>query len=149
MKTIADPGQLTALTRRLEALSATQSRVWGTMSAHQMVVHLGDGAEAVLGRRPFAAPRRRGSRALKWVALVLPLPWPRGIRSGAEPASRVLSQEEFSADRDRAIRTLLELAAAPASGLAERHPIFGPMSRADWQRWAFLHTDHHLRQFGL
>jgi hypothetical protein len=124
MKTIADPRQLTALTRRLEALSATPSRVWGTMSAHQMVVHLGDGAEAVLGRRPFAAPRRRGSRALKWVALALPLPWPRGIRSGAEPASRVLSQEEFSADRDR-------------------------MSRADWRRWAFLHTDHHLRQFGL
>jgi hypothetical protein len=148
MHTIADARQLTALTRRLQDLSATQSRVWGTMSAHQMVVHLGDGAEAVLGRRPFGAARRGGSRALKWVALALPLPWPRGIRSGADPASRVLSQEEFSADRDRAVRTLLELAAAPAGGLTDRHPIFGPMSHADWQRWAFLHTDHHLRQFG-
>ena len=23
------------------------------------------------------------------------------------------------------------------------------LSREDWQRWAFKHTDHHLRQFGL
>jgi len=27
------------------------------------------------------------------------------------------------------------------------HPIFGPMSRSDWLRWAYLHMDHHLRQF--
>ena len=24
-----------------------------------------------------------------------------------------------------------------------------PMTRAQWMRWAFMHTDHHLRQFGL
>jgi hypothetical protein len=28
------------------------------------------------------------------------------------------------------------------------HPIFGRMSEAAWMRWAYLHTDHHLRQFG-
>jgi hypothetical protein len=28
------------------------------------------------------------------------------------------------------------------------HPIFGPMSKADWLRWGYLHMDHHLRQFG-
>jgi hypothetical protein len=29
------------------------------------------------------------------------------------------------------------------------HPIFGKMSETDWMRWAYLHVDHHLRQFGL
>ena len=29
-----------------------------------------------------------------------------------------------------------------------RTPIFGRMSGSDWLRWAHLHTDHHLRQFG-
>jgi len=29
------------------------------------------------------------------------------------------------------------------------HPIFGPMSRPAWLRWAYLHADHHLRQFGV
>jgi hypothetical protein len=28
------------------------------------------------------------------------------------------------------------------------HPLFGRMSDADWLRWAYLHADHHLRQFG-
>jgi hypothetical protein len=29
----------------------------------------------------------------------------------------------------------------------QQHPIFGPMSRSAWLRWAYLHMDHHLRQF--
>jgi hypothetical protein len=149
MRTIADAAVLAGLSRRLETVTATQSRVWGTMTAQQMLVHLGDGAEAVLKRRPFTASPRRASRVFKWVALNLPLPWPRGIRSGAEPASRVLPAEAFSADRDRAVRTLHELAVASEGALADRHPLFGLMTRLDWQRWAFLHTDHHLRQFGV
>jgi hypothetical protein len=149
MRTIGDAAVLAALASRLERVTATRSRAWGTMSAQQMLVHLGDGAEAALARRPFGAPARRPSRALKWVALHLPLRWPRGINAGADPASRALPAEGFSADRERALRTLRELAAAPEGALAERHPIFGPMSRVDWQRWALLHTDHHLRQFGV
>jgi len=27
-------------------------------------------------------------------------------------------------------------------------PIFGPLTRAEWLRWGYLHADHHLRQFG-
>jgi hypothetical protein len=30
----------------------------------------------------------------------------------------------------------------------QEHPIFGPMSNAAFLRWAYLHMDHHLRQFG-
>ena len=33
--------------------------------------------------------------------------------------------------------------------LADAHPFFGRMSRGDWLRYACLHTDHHLRRFGL
>ena len=29
------------------------------------------------------------------------------------------------------------------------HPIFGHVSEAAWLRWAYLHMDHHLRQFGV
>jgi hypothetical protein len=27
--------------------------------------------------------------------------------------------------------------------------VFGRMSQAAWLRWAYLHMDHHLRQFGV
>ena len=38
--------------------------------------------------------------------------------------------------------------AAPGA-LTPAHGFFGRMSTADWQRWAYKHTNHHLRQFGL
>ena len=31
----------------------------------------------------------------------------------------------------------------------EAHPIFGPLSHAEWMTWGWRHVDHHLRQFGL
>jgi len=55
----------------------------------------------------------------------------------------------FEQDRARVIRGLKELAVAPETQLAPAHFRFGLMSRADWHRWAYLHVDHHLRQFGL
>jgi hypothetical protein len=53
---------------------------------------------------------------------------------------------EFAADRATLLLTLDEF--THASGPWSPHPIFGPMSTAEWMRWAYLHTDHHLRQFG-
>jgi hypothetical protein len=148
VKTIGDAAVLAALTSRLQRLSLAHERVWGSISAHQMVSHLGDASEAALGRRPFSPAIRPPSRLMKVVALSLPMRWPRGIKSGADPAAKILPVAEFPADLDRAIRTLHQLAGS-SGGLAERHPIFGTMSAANWHRWAYLHTDHHLRQFGL
>jgi len=30
----------------------------------------------------------------------------------------------------------------------QTHPIFGQMTEKEWMRWGYLHSDHHLRQFG-
>jgi hypothetical protein len=38
--------------------------------------------------------------------------------------------------------------AAPGRRLMLPHPVFGAMSDSAWRRWGYLHTDHHLRQFG-
>ena len=55
----------------------------------------------------------------------------------------------FASDLERAVGLLRQLAIAAPDALVDRHPILGPMTRAQWMRWAFLHTDHHLRQVGL
>jgi hypothetical protein len=149
MKTIAQQAVLADLTRRLEAITPAHERIWGTITAQQMLVHLGDGVDAVLKRHPFPTSRKPPSRLLKWIALRSPLRWPRGIKSGAEPGAKHLPPEDFPSDRDRALCTLRDLAEAADDAVVSQHPIFGAMTLADWQRWAFLHTDHHLRQFGL
>jgi len=55
---------------------------------------------------------------------------------------------DFAADVAQ-LEALLELITVQTKSLnTQSHPIFGRMSEAAWLRWAYLHTDHHLRQFG-
>lgn len=148
MRTVANPRHLETLRSRLDRVTPAARARWGSMQAHQMLSHLGDGAEAALGIRPFSASSRPPRPLLRIVALWLPLRWPKGVKAGADPAGKQLDVGEFEADRARALRTLQELASAGPLELVPTHPIFGAMSPRDWQRWAYLHTDHHLRQFG-
>ena len=53
---------------------------------------------------------------------------------------------EFRRDRAELVDLLRRFAAREADW--PRHPLFGTMNRDDWSRWAWRHTDHHLRQFG-
>lgn len=126
---------------------------WGVMSAAEMLCHLGDAHEAVLGTRvpPGRGASGRSRPVMKWVALRAPFPWPKGFktRPGVDPKQEGTRPGEFEADRDRAIRTLRALVTADPHTLAPVHSLFGPMDAADWHRWAFRHVGHHLRQFGL
>lgn len=148
MSTLAHPAALAALLGRLERLTPSRARRWGTISAHQMLCHVGFACEAALGRVPFTVPMRRPNRVMKWFALSAPFTWPHNLKSGSEPGQVAVDEATWWADVARVIAAHRALAAAAAGECAVAHPIFGPMSSADWQRWAWLHTDHHLRQFG-
>lgn len=147
MSTLADPQACSALLDRLARLQPDAPRRWGRMDAAQMVHHIGFACEAALGRVPFTVPDQPARPLMKWFALRAPLRWPQNIRTGADPAGTAVDPSTFTAEVARAVAAHRALAAA-SGGCAARHPIFGPMSTAEWQRWAWRHTDHHLRQFG-
>jgi hypothetical protein len=119
------------------------------MTPHQMLVHLAVTHDAVLGRASFGTPPRSANRIIKAIVLQLPVRWARNLKFGADPAGVVLDPTAFAVDRQRAAATLAELADAGPGRFSTPHPILGSMSRSEWHRWAYLHTDHHLRQFGL
>ena len=150
MRSIADQTVLESLITRLQHLTPAHAAAWGTMNGQQMARHLGDASEAVLKLRPFAS-RARGkpSPLRKFLLLHVLRQMPRGIRAGADPAGAAVDPANFPADVERAVSLLRALAAAPPDGLIDGHPVLGPMSRANWMRWAYMHTDHHLRQFGV
>ncbi len=153
MSTIADPATLARLEARLARLAPASPRRWGTLTPGELLAHLADASDSVLGRRvpPGLAPSGRPNPVIKWVALRSPLPWPRGAqtRAGVDPRREGTRPGDFEADRARVIAGLRDLAAAAAATLSPAHAMFGPMSRSDWHRWAYRHVDHHLRQFGL
>jgi hypothetical protein len=122
------------------------------MSAHQMICHLCDACRMATGQQMVTLSTSLVKRtAGKLVALYLPVRWPRGIATGPEidqycggtrPAT-------FDADVEDLIARMEAMAAEPQVLEGQVHPVFGRLSRAAWLRWAYLHTDHHLRQFGV
>lgn len=147
---IVDPAELEALIARLMRLGPESERVWGTLTPSEMLCHLGDATDSVLGHRRTpdykVNPRRRP--VLKWLLLRTPLPWPRGVRTraGIDPRKDGTRPSDFEKDRARVISGLRELATR-AADLAPSHGIMGQMTVEEWRIWAWRHTDYHLRQF--
>jgi hypothetical protein len=152
MKTVANSTVLSALITRLHSLNPDSRRRWGTLTPHEMVCHLGDAAGMVLRTRPRTKPvPHRHRRFIKLLALWSPLRWPHGWATNPmhDPRAGGTQPSVFDSDLSRAIAGLEGIAAAKSDALEPAHGTFGVMSREDWQRWAWKHTDHHLRQFGL
>ena len=152
MKTVADADVLQSLVTRLGRLTPDTPRRWGTLTPHEMLCHLGDAAAMVLRTRPRRDPVPNRPRPfVKWFVLWTAIPMPHGYPTNPmhDPRAEGTRPSDFANDRARAIAGLAGIAAPGPQGLESAHGLFGTMSLADWQRWAYRHTDHHLRQFGL
>jgi len=155
MKTLARDADQAEILRRLHALRNDSARRWGRMSAHQTVCHLSDGYRMLLGQRPtelVASPLPRP--IVRLIALYVPLQWPKGRLSTTpeldQRAGGGTKPVDFNEDVAELARLLGAIVQMPGDQFAsQRHPFFGRMSESSWLRWAYLHADHHLRQFGI
>jgi hypothetical protein len=151
MKTLLNADDKTEIVRRIGLVNSASHRLWGTMTASQMICHLSDAFRVTLGDKSAKPVRNRySSRPMKWLALWFPRQWPHGVptvpecdskQDGTPPAEFVRDKSELLELFDRFTRQ--------SSGLEQlAHPFFGPMTEKEWMRWGYLHADHHLRQFG-
>ena len=152
MKTLANETDKTDLLRRLQQLTSDSQRRWGKMSPHQMVCHLTDSFKAATGEKPVSLRSNFVSRTVvRWIALYLPLRWPHGVPTRPEMDQDKGGTRPVDFDRDVGQLELVieRFSSAPKDFQWHRHPLFDEMSERDWLRWGYLHTDHHLRQFGV
>jgi uncharacterized protein DUF1569 len=152
MATRFDTASHSGLETRVLQLRPDSARQWGRMTPHQAICHMSDALRMSLNERPVAPSDGRLQPLIRFVALTLPMPWPRGrLKTVPEAEQGIGGTPPGDFERDR--RDLLELmarfCAAGADGLCPTHPIFGPMTTDHWKRWGYLHMDHHLRQFGV
>jgi len=151
MKTLHNPSEKDEILRRLESLQPSSQRRWGSMSAHNMICHLSDGFRLYMGDRPAKpAPVPAPRLLLKWVALWAPVPWPHGFKTMPEIDQNGggTRPTEFARDKQELQNLIERFTQSPGRFSAESHPHFGRLSRKEWMRLAYLHADHHLRQFG-
>jgi hypothetical protein len=149
MKSLSQPAALAQIVERLRALEVSDHRRWGLMTAGQMLCHVRGSFRVAMGQIACTAipmPIPRG--ALKAIALWAPIRWSKNFAT--VPPLRIgtatMATGSFDQDREEAIAAMsafVQLEQARAD-----HAFFGPMSYSEWMRWGYLHTDHHLRQFG-
>lgn len=150
MKTLANKEDRAEIVRRLGTISPESHRQWGKMTVAEMVCHLSDAFRVALGDKSAQPVSNWFARSvMKWVALKSSLPWPHGVSTvpECEAGAGGTSPSGLEKDLDE-LRELFErFSRQPRATAFAAHPIFGVMSDAEWLRWGYLHTDHHLRQF--
>ena len=148
MKNLADPSIQKEIRQRLNAVLPQSQRRWGRMSANQMICHLADSFRRTLGEKDASSLPPR--KLLKWAALWLPIPWPHDIKTRPEMDQEIGGTPPvgFESDRKELLNLMDRFTCESPAPTFEPHPMFGQMSRKELMRWAYLHMNHHLRQFG-
>jgi uncharacterized protein DUF1569 len=151
MKSLAHRENKQELLSRLGNVRASSRRRWGKMSAPQMICHLSDAFRLYMGLIPvvplgFPFP----SKLLRFGALWVPMPWPRAFPTvpEADQEKSGTPPEDFERDVAEVMRLLHRFTSVPRDFEWPAHPHLGRMSDAEWMRLGYLHTNHHLRQFG-
>lgn len=144
--------QVAAIRSRMGKLAPDQRPHWGTMTPHEMICHLSDALRHPLGDRPAVIPPPSWFRHvfLKWLVLWVIPRYPKGAMTKAafDPRRDGTKPADFARDLAELDR-LTGRFVAGAGKITVEHTRFGPMRGSDWLRWWWMHTDHHLRQFGV
>jgi hypothetical protein len=150
MKTLSSAEDLASVRKRITLVSPTDSPLWGSMSSAQMLCHLTDAFAYPLGEHNVAPFRSLPIPVFlfKWIALSVPIKWPPGVPTPPEIDQRLGGSPPADFEADRALLLARLDQFTRKSEPWPLHPIFRSMTEADWMRWGYLHTDHHLRQFG-
>ena len=149
-RTIADPLERAVVLLRLRRLAPDSTRRWGRMTPHQAICHLSDSYRSMMSRVPISSMSTLYTRTfVRWFAIHSGLPWPHGVKTRPEVDQEIGGTRpvEFTRDRNE-LEALIEQFAQRTDKDMQPHPMFGRLSTDEWQRWGYLHLDHHLRQFG-
>jgi hypothetical protein len=152
LKTLDQPNVKQQIVERIARLRPDLDRRWGRMNARQAVCHLNDAFLATMGEKAVPIdPDFRWRGLIKWCALYLPTQWPHGFPTRPEIDQEFsgTSPGNFEADRQALLALVEKFTRHPRACRFQAHPMFLEMTEWQWMRWGYLHTDHHLRQFGV
>ena len=140
-----------ALRARVMALTPDSQRQWGRMTVNQMLCTLNDSYLAMMDGRSVGSRVSFFNRTVvRWVAIHSGMTWPKGVKTmpAVDQLQGGTPPVGFEADRATLLASM-ERFASQTERDVHPHPIFGPLTTWEWQRWGWLHADHHLRQFGV
>ena len=151
LKNLFDPTVVVEITDRVARLRPDSERLWGKMSAAQMLAHCCVSLQWALGEvvpdRVFVGLRMIG-RVIKPMALKDDAAM---RRNSPTAKSLVIADErDLTTEREKLNGLIERFAAGGAAGCTEHpHSFFGKLTPEEWSVLMYKHLDHHLRQFGV
>ena len=150
MKTLFDPAREREILDRVGRLTPESPRQWGTLTAPRMVCHLIDAFRVPLYERTVTVRPGFATNRLVRHAMIFWIPWPKG-KIPTIPEYYLETQPAHFASDVASLKACAQRAAerGRAGKEFQSHPAFGDLSRKQWGALMYLHTNHHLTQFGV
>jgi hypothetical protein len=149
-KDLFTPVTLEEVKDRLAQLRPDSERLWGKMTAAQMLAHCAASMEMAVGLT--FPPRRFIGRLVGPIAkkAVITERQPFRRNSASDKTLIIREERDFEVERQR-LSGLLErfLAGGPERCTRHPHSFFGRLTPAEWAALMYVHLDHHLQQFGV
>jgi hypothetical protein len=149
MQSMFNAENVQTITDRINRLTPGSKAMWGKMNVSQMLAHVQVPLRVMKGE----AKTKQG--IIGWLfggiakkQMLNDKPFKQGLPT--DPSFVMRDNKDFDTEKRKAIEMLNDIQhAGPASVTQSPHPFFGKMSVEEWDRLAWKHLDHHLRQFGV
>ncbi|MFA6244529.1 MAG: DUF1569 domain-containing protein [Candidatus Hydrogenedentales bacterium] len=145
-----DHDYVVEVVRRVERVKPFANPAWGTLTPPEMVGHLVETLRYSMGRgEPYEDvgswfTKHVLRRLLRWGLLRIPKNIQAPRAPGMGPRPRPSDSETLHAVLEEYLGLVQAGELTPV-----QHPILGNLDVDEWARLHVLHTEHHLRQFGV
>ena len=136
---------------RLDKLTETSERRWGSMKVNQMLAHMNDAHKIALGMREALDTSSFFSHHVTFPIAVYVLPiWPRGEKTAAEldQNQKGTKARDFYTEMEF-LKKMMDIFQEREESKIHPHPMFGKLNKNQWADLLKKHFDHHLRQVGV
>src|SRR5215471_2288424 len=142
MRTILNKDDRAEITTRLNLLSVSSTRRWGSLDVAGMLQHLRLSAQMTLGELQVPSKTKRAFQMFPLKHLILyVLPFPKGAPTA--PELKPTDDLSFEDERAALLQLLERIGTGPHDGTAPAHPLFGPLSWREWGVATYKHANHH------
>lgn len=148
MKTLFDTADRNALEVRIRSLGPQNQRLWGKMTAAQMLCHCQRPLETAVGDKPMKQAFI-GKVIVPFIRKSIFSEKPFGKNAPTDPTFVVADERQLDAERDQLLGLIDRFVGrGPEAAGRATHSFFGKLSGTEWGQLMYKHIDHHLQQFG-
>ncbi len=149
MRNLFEKATADEVKQRMAKLTPETQRLWGKMSAAQMLAHCSAGMEVSLGDvvlQQVWLGKLFGKRAK--ASMMSGKPLRRNMPT--DKAYLVKGERNLNVEQKKLAGLINRFQAGGPEGCTKHsHSFFGPMTPDEWSELNYIHLNHHLQQFGV